>query len=112
MLPLFILGICSLWVRYFLQIHIIDFCNYLVLSFSFKMLTLICVFFGVLVFGVFQFRESGFLTRDVSVFFNKVSLLLLWFKSIRFLSFGSGDSISSRFMSIAKGVVLVNVEKG
>jgi hypothetical protein len=28
------------------------------------------------------------------------------------LSFGSGDSISSRFMSIAKGVVLVNVEKG
>ena len=54
MLPLFVLGICSLWIRYFLQIHIIDFCNYLVLSFRFKMLTLVCVVLGGGVFFVFQ----------------------------------------------------------
>nr|YP_010555726.1 NADH dehydrogenase subunit 5 [Euglesa coreana]UYR45726.1 NADH dehydrogenase subunit 5 [Euglesa coreana]UYR45739.1 NADH dehydrogenase subunit 5 [Euglesa coreana] len=112
MLPLFVLGICSLWVSYFLQMHMIDFCNYLVLSFSFKMLTLVCVVFGGLVFFVFQIFFEGVVVSSVGFVFKKVSLLILWFKSMSFLSFGSGDSLSSGFMFMAKSVVLVNVEKG
>ena len=112
MLPLFILGVFSVWVSYFLQMHMVDFCNYLVLSFRFKMLTLICVIFGVLIFIFFQISERESVVRKFYSFFKKSSLLSLWFKSMSFLSFGRGDSLSSVFISGVKRVVLVNVEKG
>jgi len=111
-LPLFILGVCSIWVSYVLQVHIIDFCNYLVLRLRFKLLTLLCVILGAGVFFIFQISERTFSIRKLSSFFKKSLLFSLWFKSIRLLSFGSGDSLSSIFISRVKGVILVNVEKG
>lgn len=38
--------------------------------------------------------------------------MVLWFKSMNFLSFGSGDSLRFVFIGGVKDVVLVNVEKG
>jgi NADH-ubiquinone oxidoreductase chain 5 len=112
MLPLFILGINSIWARYVLQAYLLDFSNFPVLSFSLKILTPMCVFLGVLVFLNFQFKEE-FLVEDKNWgVFSKVKLLVLWFKSINFMSFGSGDSVRQVFMRGVRAVVLVVDEKG
>nr|YP_010555713.1 NADH dehydrogenase subunit 5 [Musculium lacustre]UYR45700.1 NADH dehydrogenase subunit 5 [Musculium lacustre] len=112
MIPLFILGIFSIWVSFLLQMFMLDFSNFLVLSFSFKILTSFCVLLGILLFFFFQVSEELFIAKEMKKFFKKAKLLVLWFKSMSFLSYGSGDSLSSVFMGGAKNIVLLNVEKG
>lgn len=111
-IPLFVLGMFSIWVSFFLQIFMLNFSNFLVLRFSFKILTLLCVFLGIILFLGLQISEELLIIIRIKKFFKKVNLLFLWFKSISFLSFGSGDSLSCLFIGGAKDILLVNIEKG
>lgn len=112
MFPLFVLGILSIWVSFFLQMFILNFLNFLVLGFFFKILTLFCVLLGITLFLGFQVFEEIFVAKKLKEFFKKRRILLMWFKSIKFLSFGSGDSLRYTFIRRIKNVVFVSVEKG
>lgn len=95
-----------------MQALIIEFSGALVLSLKFKVLTMLCVFFGVTLFVGSQVGERTSWVKRVAIFFEKKKLLSMWFRSMGFLSFGRGDYLRYSFIRGVKTVVLVEVEKG